>query len=131
MFRIQVIQNLETILNNIFIKSILASYISYYKIQDSTGKKSPYNGIDSCDLYIIVTKYISDRCSNRTKDGCLFCSFLQNNPPTKGQKKLHSRPPKANRFRKKMISGGLIVSKMTITPNANVTSVLIFPTFLL
>lgn len=65
------------------------------------------------------------------KTAACFVPFFMNNPPTKGQKKLHSRPPKANRFRKKMISGGLIVSKITITPNANVTSVLIFPTFLL
>ena len=60
-----------------------------------------------------------------------FVPFFQNSPPIRGQKKLHSRPPKANRFRKKMISGGLIVSKITITPKAKVTSVLNFPTFLL
>ena len=60
-----------------------------------------------------------------------FVPFFQNNPPIRGQKKLHSRPPKAKRFRKKMISGGLIVSKMTTTPKAKVTSVLNFPTFLL
>ena len=60
-----------------------------------------------------------------------FVPFFQNNPPISGQKKLHSRPPKANRFRKKMISGGLMVSKITRTPKAKVTRELNLPTFLL
>ena len=67
---------LEAVLNNIRVKPILTGCLSHGKVQYRTRKESPHNGVDSGDMYVVVTKYISGGSTDGAAYCGLFCSLF-------------------------------------------------------